>query len=187
MKTLEELFLDELADAYDAEHRLTRALPKMIKQASHMELREAFNSHLKETEQHVARLEEAFDAFGKKPKARKCAAMIGLIKEADELASDHRGCVTINAALIAAAQKVEHYEIASYGCLLEWARQLNNDVAIKMLQQTLEEEKAADAALTELAREHCNEAAQHDDLSQQEARQIKKGRGTPSRCGSKIH
>jgi len=188
MKTLEGLFLDELADLYDAEHRLTRALPKMMKLATHMGLRDAFASHLKETQKQVDRIEEVFDAFGKKPKAKKCEAIVGLIKEADEIAADNKGCPTINAALISAAQKVEHYEIASYGCLVEWAKQLDQDSAVRLLQETLDEEKAADETLTELARERCNESAQNSEPNDEEARQIRKGRGTrPARSGSEAY
>jgi ferritin-like metal-binding protein YciE len=163
MKTLETLFLDELADVYDAENRLTKALPKMVRMATHEELREAFQSHLDETEEHVLRLEEVFQAFGKKPKGKKCEAMTGLVKEAEEIGSENKGSPTINAALISAAQKVEHYEIASYGCLVEWARQLGNETAAGLLQETLDEEKAADETLTEVARACCNEAAELGD------------------------
>lgn len=167
MKTLEHLFLDELADIYDAENRLTRALPKMVRAATHEELREAFQEHLDETEHQVERLEQVFEAFGKKPKGKKCEAMLGLIKEAEELASENKGSPTINAALIAAAQKVEHYEIATYGCLAEWADQLGQGEAALLLRQTLGEEREADEALTALARLCCNQAAQ-DGTSEEE-------------------
>jgi ferritin-like metal-binding protein YciE len=161
-RTLEVLFLDELADMYDAEIRLTKALPKMVRAATHAELREAFQDHLDETGNQVERLKEVFETFGKKPKGKKCEAIIGLTQEADEIAADNKGHPTINAALISAAQKVEHYEIASYGCLVEWARQLYNEEAADLLRQTLEEEKAADRTLTELARHRCNASAQKD-------------------------
>ncbi|MEY2409899.1 MAG: hypothetical protein QOF48_2569 [Verrucomicrobiota bacterium] len=163
MKTLQDLFLDELADMYDAENRLTKALPKMAKAASHEELREAFNSHLEETEGHVAKLEQVFEAFGKSAKSKKCEAIVGLLEEGDEIASDNKGEPTINAALISAAQKVEHYEIASYGCLREWAEQLGNEKASQLLEEILEEEKAADSKLTDLARQCCNESAEGDE------------------------
>jgi ferritin-like metal-binding protein YciE len=160
MKTLKELFLDELADTYDAENRLTKALPKMAKAATHDELRAAIESHLEETEGQVKKLERVFEAFGERAKGKKCLAMEGLIKEGDELAGDHKGEPTINAALISAAQKVEHYEIASYGCLREWAEQLGNQDAAELLGEIMEEEKSADRKLTELARECCNAAAE---------------------------
>lgn len=168
-RTLEVLFLDELADVYDAEIRLTRALPKMVRTATHIELREAFQDHLDETDHHVERVGEVFRAFGKVPKGRKCEAIMGLTREADQIAAHNKGWPTINAALICAAQKVEHYEIASYGCLVEWARQLDNDEAADLLQQTLDEEKAADQTLTKLARHRCNESAQ-DGASEEDAR-----------------
>lgn len=173
MKRLEQLFLDELADIYDAENRLIHALSKMARTATHEELREAFQNHLDETKHHVERLEQVFKAFGKSAKARKCEAIAGLIKEADEIASDNKGCPTINAALIAAAQKVEHYEIASYGCLVEWAEQLDNPRAAKLLQQTLDEEKAADQNLTVLARQRCNESAQNGASREVETRRTR--------------
>lgn len=178
MKKLEGLFLEELADMYDTENRLTRALPRMVKQATHLELREAFAAHLQVTQQQLRRLTEVFDAFGKKAKARKCDAIIGLLKEAAEIAADNKGCATINAALISAAQKVEHYEIASYGCLVEWAKRLEQGAAVRLLQETLDEEKGADETLTRLARERCNDAAQNGEPTDEEAGHILKGRGT---------
>jgi ferritin-like metal-binding protein YciE len=164
MKTLENLLLDELAEMYDAESRLARALPKMAKAATQEELREAIESHLEETEQHAKKLQRVFKAFGREPRGKKCDAVIGLLKEADRIASENKGFPTINAALIAAAQKVEHYEIASYGCLLEWAEELGNQAAADILQGILDEEKAADLALTGQARERCNDSAQGDNL-----------------------
>ena len=159
MKTLETLFLDELADIYDAEQHLVSALPDMAKAATHDELRIAFESHLRETERQVSKVEEVFTAFGKPPKTKKCAAIRGLIKEAQEIISDNKKNPTINAALICAAQKVEHYEIASYGCLREWAEQLGNGTAAELLEEILTEEKSTDSTLTELARAGCNESA----------------------------
>lgn len=163
MKTLEKLFLDELADMFYAENRLTKALPKMAKAATHQELRAAFQSHLRETEAQMKKLQKVFNAFGQAAKGKKCEAMEGLIKEGNEIASDNKGEPTINAALISAAQKVEHYEIASYGCLREWAEQLGQREAAGLLQEILDEEKTADQKLTELARERCNDAAAAGD------------------------
>jgi len=159
MKTLKELFLDELADMYDAEHRLIKALPKMAKAATCDDLKGAFQSHLKETEGHVKKLEQVFQAFGEKAKAKKCEATVGLLEEGDEIAAEFKGSPAINAALIAAAQKVEHYEIASYGCLHEWAGLLANEQAAGLLEEILAEEKAADETLTGLARASSNEEA----------------------------
>jgi len=160
MKTLEGLFLDELADMYYAENRLTKALPKLAKAATHDELREAFESHLAETEGHVTKLEKVFRLFGKPARGKKCEAIVGLLKEGDEIASDNKSSPTLNAALVSAAQKVEHYEIASYGCLREWADDLGNEQAAELLQEILDEEKAADQKLTEVGRQ-CNESAQN--------------------------
>ena len=168
MKQLDELFLAELADIYDAEHRMTKALPKMIKAATHDELKEAFQHHLEETERQITRLDSVFEAFGKKPASKKCEAMTGLIREAEEISSENHGEQTINAALISAAQKVEHYEIASYGCLREWAEQLGQDSAAELLEETLDEEKAADQALTDLARNRCNRTAQDGEMEADE-------------------
>lgn len=159
MKTLEDLFLDELADMYDAENRLVKALPKMAKAATDGALREAFQSHLSETESHVGKVEEVFAACDAKAKAKKCEAIVGLLEEGDEIASENKGSPTINAALISAAQKVEHYEIASYGTLCEWAKMLDKTEAAELLGQILEDEKGADATLTNLARARSNESA----------------------------
>lgn len=160
MKTLESLFFDELADMYDAEHRVVKALPKMAAAATHDELKAAFKAHLVETEGHVRKLEQVFEAFGKEPKSAKCEATVGLLKEVDEFAEDNEGSPTINAALISAAQKLEHYEIASYGCLRTWAELLGNKKAARLFSEILVQEKAADEALTALAVKTCNPAAE---------------------------
>jgi ferritin-like metal-binding protein YciE len=159
MNTLEDLFLDSLADMYYAENQLTKALPKMAKAATNEDLKEAFESHLAETEGHVQKLEQVFEAFGKTPKSKKCPAILGIIKEADEIASENKKSPTINAALIFAGQKAEHYEIASYGGLRDWAKLLENDEAADILDEILDEEKAADGKLSELAEEQCNQSA----------------------------
>ncbi len=159
MKTLEDLFLDELADMYDAEQRIVKALPKMAKAATCEDLKAAIQSHLKETEGHVKKLEQVFQCFEEKAKGKTCEATKGLLEEGDEIAAEFKGSPAINAALIAAAQKVEHYEMASYGCLHEWAGLLGNQKAATILQGILEEEKAANEALTELARASSNEEA----------------------------
>jgi ferritin-like metal-binding protein YciE len=158
MHGLEELFLSELGDIYDAEKQLVKALPKMAKAAQSEELRDAFESHLAETEGHVQRLEQAFEALGKPAKGRKCEAMQGLIKEGKEIISDMEDS-TLDAGLICAAQKVEHYETAAYGCLTTWARLLDKRDVCDLLQQTLDEEKAADKKLTEIAESAINVSA----------------------------
>ena len=159
MKSLKELFMDELADMYDAEKRIVKALPKMAKAATCPALKQAIQSHLKETEGHVTKLEQVFKCFDEKAKGKTCEATVGLLKEGDEIAAEFKGSPAINAALISAAQKVEHYEMASYGCLHEWAALLGNDEAAILIQEILEEEKAANSGLTDVARESCNEEA----------------------------
>jgi ferritin-like metal-binding protein YciE len=165
MKTLNDLFLDELADRYDAEKRLVQALPKMAKAATCTHLQKLIQSHLKETESHVKKLERVFKCFSENAKAKKCEATIGLLKEGDEIADDFKGSPAINAALISVAQKVEHYEIASYGCLREWAVLLGNKEAAGLLQAILVEEKAANHLLSELARFKSNEEAEGERAS----------------------
>ena len=164
MKTLENLFLAQLADMYDAEHRLVTALPKLAKAASHDELRHAFEQHLKETKGHVSKLRQVFVTVSKAPRARRCAALAGLLKEGDEMVAENKNSPSLDAALICAAQKVEHYEIATYGCLREWADALGNATAVKLLGEILEQEKAADDKLTDLACALCNQEAQERDV-----------------------
>lgn len=164
MKTLENLFLEQLSDMYDAEHRLAKALPKLAKAAVHEGLREAFEGHLGETQGHADRLEEVFETIGKSAKAKRCEAIIGLLKEGEEILTEHKGSPSLDAALICAAQKVEHYEIATYGCLREWADALGNSAAQELLGQILEEEKAANDRLTDLACEVCNQEAQETEM-----------------------
>jgi ferritin-like metal-binding protein YciE len=147
MNALRETFLSELADVYDSEKQLVKALPKMAKAATHEELKEAFESHLDETQGHVQRLEQVFQIFGQPVKGKKCKAMQGLVEEGSELIEDDEG----DAAIICAAQKVEHYEIASYGSLYSWAKLLGEEEAADLLEETLNEEKAADEKLNRLA------------------------------------
>ncbi len=157
---LHKLFLDQLADMYDAEQQLTKALPKMAKAAESDELRETIESHLEETEEHVSRLEEVAESINETLKRQTCPAMKGLIEESEELIKDHKGATAIDAAIIAAAQKVEHYEIATYGTLAAWAELMGHDEAAKLLRQTEDEESAADEKLTEVAENIANQRAQ---------------------------
>lgn len=159
MKTLQTLFFTELADMYDAENQLVKALPKMAKVATCSHLQAAILAHLEETKGHVTKIEQVFECFDKKPVAQTCEATKGLLEEADEIAEEFDGSPAINAALICAAQKVEHYEMASYGCLHEWAEVLGNHEAADILEEILDEEKAANESLTELARERSNQEA----------------------------
>ena len=158
-KTLKELFQMELMDMYDAEHRIIRGLGKLAKAAQDPEVQEAFQVHLRETEGDLKKIEQVFHAFDLTPKAKKCEGIVGVLDESDEIAADYHDCPACDAALIAAAQKVEHYEIASYGCLQEWAELLGNDEAAGLLQEILDNEKSANETLTELARSSCNEKA----------------------------
>lgn len=155
-KTLKDLFMEELQDMYDAENRLVKALPKMAKAAQSEELKEAITTHLKETEGHVETLKSVFEQFDAAAKSKKCEAMVGLLKEGDEISGEFKGSPAGDAAIISACQKVEHYEIASYGCLCEWANTLGNEQAAAMLEEILEEEKAADETLTEVAQNSSN-------------------------------
>jgi len=159
MKLLKDLFMDELADMYDAERRIVKALPKMAKAATCEDLKRAIQSHLKETESHVKKLEQVFQSFNEKVKGKTCEATMGLLEEGEEIAAEFKGSPAINAALIAVAQKVEHYEIASYGCLHEWAELLGNKEAAGLLKQILDQEKGANESLNELAHSSLNQEA----------------------------
>jgi len=156
---LRDLFEDELKDIYWAEKALTKAIPKMIKNATAEELVSALNDHLEVTKGHVDRLEESFNILGKPARAKKCEAMAGLVKEAEEIMEDTEEGVVRDAGIISAAQKVEHYEIASYGTLCAFAKTLGEDEVISLLQQTLEEEKEADQKLTQIAESSINAEA----------------------------
>ncbi len=159
---LMKLFEDELKDIYWAEKALVKALPKMIKNATSEELIEAIEAHLSETEGQTKKLEEVFEAIGKTPQAKKCEAMAGLIKEAEELMKDNDKGAVRDAAIISAAQKVEHYEIASYGTLRTFAQILGLDEAVVLLEEILEEEKAADEKLTQIAESTINVEAANE-------------------------
>jgi ferritin-like metal-binding protein YciE len=159
---LQELFLDELADVYNAEQQLTKALPKMAKAARNEELREGFEMHLQETENQIQRLEQVVETLGESMKRKPCKGMKGLIEEGSEMMQEKKGSAALDAALIAAAQKVEHYEIASYGTLCAWAKQLGHDEAAELLHETLEEERATDEKLTQLAESLANVEAEQE-------------------------
>lgn len=149
---LKELFVEELKDIYWAEKHLTKALPKMKKAATSTELANAFDEHLTVTQQQIERVEQVFEMLDLTPRAKKCDAMEGLVKEAQAVIEDtDDGTATRDVALIIAAQKVEHYEIATYGSLVQLAKTMGNDDIASLLQQTLDEEKEADVLLTELA------------------------------------
>jgi ferritin-like metal-binding protein YciE len=156
VQSLEDMFLEELKDVYNAENQILKALPRMAKKASAPELRRAFEQHLKQTEVQVQRLERVFGTLDEKPKGKACKGMQGIIEEGKEVMSEDIEDDVLDAALIAAAQKVEHYEMATYGTLRAWAETLGNQQAAKLLQQTLDEEEATDKKLTQLAEQLVN-------------------------------
>jgi ferritin-like metal-binding protein YciE len=178
MRSLQDLLVEELKDLYSAENQLIKALPKMAKAASSADLKAGFEEHLEQTRGQVERLEQIAGQLGVTLKGKKCVAMEGLVEEGKELMEEDMEPALLDAALIAAAQKVEHYEIASYGTAREWAEQLGLDEAATLLQETLDEEKATDEKLTELARQEVNQEAEDaEEVAPTAARNNRKGRG----------
>jgi ferritin-like metal-binding protein YciE len=163
LDTLQDLYVAELRDLYSAEHQLLKALPKMAKAATAPELRKAFESHLKETNGQIGRLEKIFKKLGVKPTGKKCKAMEGLIEEGQEMIKEEGAPAVLDAGLIAAAQRVEHYEMAGYGCVRTFARMLGDSAAADLLQQTLDEEGAADQKLSRIAEFDINFEAEEAD------------------------
>jgi ferritin-like metal-binding protein YciE len=159
LDSMQDLFLNELKDVLNAEKQLVQALPRMAKAAQAPELKQAITKHLKETEGHVDRLERIFRSLGQTPRGKACKGMQGLIEEGKEILEEDGAPEVIDAAIISAAQRVEHYEMAAYGCLRTYAQLLGNTEADRLLQQTLAEEEATDKALTELAEGGINQAA----------------------------
>jgi ferritin-like metal-binding protein YciE len=160
-KSLHDMFIDELRDAYDAEKQLTKALPKLARAAVSDELREAFESHLTETQGHVTRLEQVFASLEEKPRGKHCDGIAGIIEEGKGVIEEDIEESAIDACLIAAGQRAEHYEIAAYGSLVAWARAMDHADVAHILEETLDEEKAADEKLTSLAEGGINEEAAH--------------------------
>jgi ferritin-like metal-binding protein YciE len=160
LNDLNDLLIEQLKDLYNAEGQLTKALPKMAKAATNAELKQAFQNHLAETEEHINRLEQVFESIGEKAKGKTCAAMKGLIEEAKELLEEDAEPEVLDAGLIAAAQRVEHYEIAGYGTVRTWAESLGHGEAAKLLQKTLDEEGKTDKLLTQIAESHVNQMAE---------------------------
>jgi len=171
MANLKETFIDELRDLLDAEKQLLKALPKLAKAAESEELKGAFETHLEETEGQIGRLEEVFELFETEPRGKKCKGMEGLIEEGAEMIEEEAG----DAALICAAQKAEHYEIATYGSLIAWARLLEQEQAVGLLEQNLEEEKQTDEKLTEIAESVVN--AEEATEGEEEKETAEKGGG----------
>jgi ferritin-like metal-binding protein YciE len=157
--SLQKLFVHELKDLYSAENQILDALPKMAEKASHPELRQAFETHRSQTEEQVRRLEQIFDSLEHQPGGHKCRGMEGLIEEGEDVMKDAEDDDVRDAAMIAAAQRVEHYEIAAYGTARTYARMLGNEDAARLLQQTLDEEGETDKKLTQLAESRVNRSA----------------------------
>jgi len=165
--TLHEMLVDEIRDLYHAEKQMTKALPRMAKAATNEDLREAFETHLEETQEQVSRLEEVFEALNEKVKAKPCPGMAGILEEGSETLKEDADGAVMDAAIIAAAQRAEHYEIGAYGTCAEWARLLGLEEVVSLLEQTLEEEKATDKKLTMLAESEINPAAVAEGQSEE--------------------
>ena len=157
--TLHDAFIDELRDTYDAEKQLTKALAKLAKASSSPKLRQAFESHLQETQGQIERLEQVFESLDEKARGKHCEGIAGIIEEGKSIMEEDFDETTMDACLIAAAQRAEHYEMAAYGTLVAWAQAMGHDDAARLLQQTLDEEKAADKKLSGLAESGINQSA----------------------------
>jgi len=173
--SLRELYIDELRDLYNAETQLTKALPKMAKASSNAELRQAFEEHLRQTSEHVSRLEQIFEMLEEKASGKKCLGMEGLVKEGAETMREVYEDAVMDTAIIGAAQRVEHYEIAGYGTAKEFAQLLGEDEHVSLLEQTLDEEKQTDEKLTQLA-EEINQQAQEAGEGEEEERESGEGK-----------
>ena len=178
-KGLRELYIEELRDLYNAESQLVKALPKMAKAASSDELRRGFEEHLEQTKGHVQRLEQIFQALGENPKGKKCKGMEGLLEEGSEVMQEDFEGALMDAAIIGAAQRVEHYEIAAYGTICAFAEELGESEQNSLLNQTLQEEKEADEKLTQLAQQinaQANEGVEPEESGQEASASKKKSR-----------
>jgi ferritin-like metal-binding protein YciE len=184
ISTLEDLFVQELRDAYDGEKQIVKALPKMAKAAGNEDLASAFQEHLEQTKTHVERLEQIFTQLDMRPRGKHCAGLAGIIEEGGEV-MDEIEEPALNAALVAAAQRVEHYEIAAYGTLIAYARQLGHEDAAELLEETLNEEKETDQKLTELAESILNEQANAgNDQDEEEEEEEKPARAKTMAAGA---
>lgn len=178
--TLRELYVQELKDLYDAENQITKALPKMMKQASSDELRSALEEHLEVTKEQARRIEQIFESMGERLKGQKCKGMQGVIEEGSELLKEAEDEDVRDAGIIASAQKVEHYEIASYGTVRTYAQLLGEDEAVELLQQTLDEEKEADQKLNGIAEQINVEATSGEEEGEEERETVGSRRGSGS-------
>jgi len=179
--TLHDAFIEELRDTYDAEKQLVKALPKLAKAAASTDLRAAFESHLEETKGHVERLEQVFQSLEEKPRGKHCEGIAGIIEEGKSMMGEEFDDATMDAVLIAAGQRAEHYEMAAYGTLIAWAESMGHTEALSLLQEILEEEKAADQKLTSLAESGINQEAAEaahgeDDEEEEEEEAPSRGR-----------
>ena len=189
---LDELLHEELKDIYDAEKQLTKALPKLVKKATASELKDAFEGHLRQTEDHIGRLEQVFEMLGVPARAKKCVGMKNLLAEGDEMIGEAEDDAARDAVMIAAAQKVEHYEIASYGTVRTWANLLGKTDIAALLEDTLEEEKEADQKLTGIAESFVNEAAAEEGEAERPTRArrasaTRSGRNVAADRGSRVN
>jgi ferritin-like metal-binding protein YciE len=177
--SLRQLYIDELKDLYSAETQLVKALPKMAKASTNAELRQGFEEHLRQTSEHVSRLEQIFETLDEKPTGKKCVGMVGLVKEGAETISEKYSDPVMDSAIIGAAQRVEHYEIAGYGTVRALAELLGEDDHVQLIEQTLQEEKETDEKLTQLA-EQINAEANEGSSDEEEASEVPE---TRSRSG----
>ena len=193
--TLHDAFIDELRDSYDAEKQLTKALPKLAKAANSPKLRSAFETHLEETRGHIERLEQVFESIEEKPRGKHCDGIAGIIEEGKSVMGEDFDEATMDACLIAAGQRAEHYEMAAYGTLVAWARGMGHEEAANLLQEILDEEKAADEKLSTLAEGGINQEAasaahpeeDDEDEEDEDSQPAARGRGgaavaTPKRA-----
>jgi ferritin-like metal-binding protein YciE len=182
-KTLHDAFIDELRDSYDGEKQLLKALPKLAKAATTPQLAQAFSSHLEETKEHVARLEQAFELLDERPRGKHCEGIAGIVEEGKSIMEEDFDDQTMDACLIAAGQRAEHYEMAAYGTLVAWAESMGHDDVATLLKETLDEEKAADQKLTQLAESGINQQAGEAAHAEDDGDDADED--TPAKTGSK--
>jgi ferritin-like metal-binding protein YciE len=183
--TLHDAFIDELRDTYDAEKQLTKALPKLAKAATNPKLRAAFETHLRETQGQIARLEQVFESLDEKVRGKHCDGIAGIIEEGKSIMEEDFDETTMDACLIAAGQRAEHYEMAAYGTLVAWAEVMGHTQAAKLLHQTLEEEKAADKKLSGLAESGINQGAAEVAHPEEEEELVGAGAGSAGKRAAK--
>lgn len=192
LDSMRDLLLEQLRDVYSAEKQLVKALPRMAKASTSIELRDAFTAHLEETRGQVDRLDEVFQVLGKNPKNRTCLGMEGLIEEAEEMCETKGEDAVLDAGLIAQAQRIEHYEMAAYGCLVAFAKAVNETIVVGLLELSLREEEAADEALSLIAERAVNPAAaavgdvDDSEASKQERKEKKDGKGKKEKVGKGV-